>query len=246
MVDSPLGAGLGEPGVVARNGMLRYLFIGIGFAFAAAIQPGPLQAFLLSSVARRGWRRTLPAAFSPLLSDGPIAFLVLMVLDRIPTTLVGILRGAGGLFLMFLAWTSYRQWRRQATPSAVAADSAPRTLIQAAVVNILNPNPYLGWSLVLGPAVMEVWQHHPMQAAAIVIAFYATMVTVLAITILLFGTTRFLRPAAIRALILASALTLAIIGSYQLAASLSGLRGETVKNSGTVPDSFTDSDKIKA
>jgi len=37
----------------------------------------PLQAFLLSSVAQRGGNEPLPAALSPLLSDGPIALLVL-------------------------------------------------------------------------------------------------------------------------------------------------------------------------
>ena len=33
--------------------MLESIFIGGGFAFAAAIQPGPLQAFLLASVLSR-------------------------------------------------------------------------------------------------------------------------------------------------------------------------------------------------
>ena len=55
-----------------------------GFAFAAALQPGPLQAYLLASVAQRGWKRTLPAALSPLLSDGPIILVVLLVLTRLP------------------------------------------------------------------------------------------------------------------------------------------------------------------
>jgi threonine/homoserine/homoserine lactone efflux protein len=200
--------------------MLRSLFIGTGFAFAAAIQPGPLQAFLLSSVAQKGWKRTLPASFSPLLSDGPIAFLVLIVLNRVPATFGGILQGAGGLFLMVLAWMSYRQWCRQTAPGAGTEGSAPRTLIQAAVVNILNPNPYLGWSLVLGPAVLEAWHRNPVHAGVIILAFYATMVAVLASTILLFGTTRFLGPSAMRALILVSAITLAVIGIYQLVASL--------------------------
>ena len=203
--------------------MLRYLFIGIGFAFAAAIQPGPLQAFLLSSVAQKGWKRTLPASFSPLLSDGPIALLALTVLDRVPTTFGGILRGAGGLFLMVLAWTGYRQWCQQKAPCAGTGGSAPRTLIQATVVNILNPNPYLGWSLVLGPAVLEAWHRNPVHAGVIIFAFYATMVTVLASTILLFGTTRFLGPSAMRALILVSAITLAAIGSFQLVASFFSL-----------------------
>ena len=64
--------------------LLRDLLIGAGFAFGAAVQPGPLQAFLLSRVATAGWRRALPACFSPLLSDIPIALLALLVLGRLP------------------------------------------------------------------------------------------------------------------------------------------------------------------
>lgn len=200
--------------------MLEYIFIGSGFAFAAAVQPGPLQAFLFSSVARKGWRLTLPASFSPLLSDGPIALLVLLVLNRIPEPMDRILQTAGGVFLLYLAWKSYRQWRKQSTTDPATYDSEPRTLIQAALVNILNPNPYLGWSLVLGPAFLAAWSRSPTHAVVLIVSFYATMVTVLACTILLFGTTRFLGPRGRRALFLVSAVMLAALGVFMLVAGL--------------------------
>lgn len=199
--------------------MLEYLFIGGGFAFAAALQPGPLQTFLLSSVAQRGWKRTLPASFAPLISDGPIVLLTLLVLNRIPEALSLALRVAGGLFLIYLAWSSYRVWKRQTTQEPDTNVSAPRTLLQAAMVNLLNPNPYLAWSLVMGPAVLAAWQQGPVNAFVLVGAFYATMVMVLAATILLLGTTSFLSPGSRRALILVSAITLAALGIYQLIAS---------------------------
>jgi len=59
-----------------------HLLLGAGLAFAAVVQPGPLQAFLLARAAAHGWRRTLPAALSPVVSDGPIALLVILVLGR--------------------------------------------------------------------------------------------------------------------------------------------------------------------
>ena len=52
-------------------------------AFAAAIQPGPLQAFLLARVAAAGWKRTLPAVLAPLLSDIPIATLAVLGLYQL-------------------------------------------------------------------------------------------------------------------------------------------------------------------
>ncbi len=200
--------------------MTRYVLIGGGFAFAAALQPGPLQAFLLSSVARKGWKRTLPASFSPLISDGPIALFVLVVLTRVPAAMTRILQAAGGAFLLYLAWAGYRQWRGQYSTARESSDSAPRTLIQAAAVNILNPNPYLGWSLVLGPTVLEAWREGPVHAGLLVISFYATMVAALAGTILVFGTTRFLNARGRRVLILVSTAVLAGLGVYQISVSL--------------------------
>lgn len=202
--------------------MLEYILIGSGYAFAAAIQPGPLQAFFLASVAQKGWKRTLPAAFAPLLSDGPIAIVILLLLNQIPDTMTTVLRAVGGIFLVYLAWSSYRQWQQAAPTEEEEPSSTPDTLLKAALVNILNPNPYLGWSLVLGPAFLAAWEQSPAYSAALVVAFYGTMVLGLAGTIVLFGATRFLKPQARHTLILVSALLLAVLGLYQIAVSLVG------------------------
>jgi threonine/homoserine/homoserine lactone efflux protein len=36
--------------------MLLYLLQGITYGFAAAVQPGPLQTYLISQTLRNGWR----------------------------------------------------------------------------------------------------------------------------------------------------------------------------------------------
>jgi len=200
--------------------VFEYVIIGSGFAFAAALQPGPLQAYLFSSVLRRGWRRTLPASFAPLLSDGPIVVIALFVLNQVPETYQTFLRLAGGLLLLYLAWVSYMSWQQGVMQEAETVDSAPRTLIQAMMVNLLNPNPYLGWSLVLGPAVVDAWQKSQAYAVVMVVAFYGTMVIGLAGTIYIFGRTKILGPRGQRALVLISAGILAFLGVYQLAVSL--------------------------
>jgi threonine/homoserine/homoserine lactone efflux protein len=196
------------------------LILGGGYAFAAAVQPGPLQAFLLSSVARRGWRRTLPASLAPLVSDGPIALVILLVISRVPEAMSTVLQMAGGILLLYFALASYRQWRRQLASSEGESERTPPTLLQAAAVNILNPNPYLGWSLVLGPAAVRAWHERPMDAVALVGAFYVVLVITLAVTIILFGTSRFLGARGRRALILASAVILACLGAYEVGAGL--------------------------
>ncbi len=196
--------------------MLPYLILGGGFAFAAVLQPGPLQAFLLSRAASAGWKRTLPAALSPLLSDGPIALLVLFALGRIPPIGQQALRAAGGLLLLYLAWTATRQARSGTSPLEPDRSSGPRTLLQAVMVNLLNPNPYLGWALVLGPSAVSAWRESPVHAAILLTAFYGVMVVGLAVFIVLAGMVRLLPRRAHRALVYASAAILAALGIWQL------------------------------
>ncbi len=200
--------------------MTQSLLIGAGFAFAAAVQPGPLQAFLVSRAATAGWRGTLPACLSPLLSDGPIALLALLVLGRLPDGVRHALSAAGGVLLLYLAWTSYRAGREPSAPERV---SAPRTLVEAALVNVVNPNPYLGWALVLGPAVLTAWRERPTNAVALVVAFYATMVVVLALVVALSGAIGSMGSGARRALALASTVVLAGLGVFLLASGLRSL-----------------------
>ena len=201
--------------------MLEYILIGGGFAFAAAVQPGPLQAFLLARVAADGWRRTLPAALAPLISDGPIALLVLVFLHNVARGFESFLKAAGGCVFLYFAARTFIEWRRARTGAAHEAQSSPRTLLQAVAVNIINPGPYLGWSLILGPLTLEAWAESPAHAVALVGSFYVVMVLSLSLFILLLGTTTFLGPRGRRGLLLASSFALAGIAVYSLWSALS-------------------------
>jgi threonine/homoserine/homoserine lactone efflux protein len=199
--------------------MLESVMVGAGFAFAAAAQPGPLQAFLLARVAAAGWRRTLPAAAAPLISDGPIALLALVLLRTLAQGLVSALRVAGGVVLLLFAIRSYQAWRQSRQGIGLEAPSAPRTLLAAVGVNVVNPGPYLGWTLVLGPLAIESWAEAPAKAVALVLSFYVVVVLCLVLFILAVGTTSILGPRFRRALLLASSVALASLGLYSLYAA---------------------------
>jgi threonine/homoserine/homoserine lactone efflux protein len=197
--------------------MLGYLTTGVTYAFAAAVQPGPFQAYLISLVLRDGWRRTLPAVFAPLLSDIPAACLAIFVLTQIPPVGVNALRLVGGVFLLYLAAGALRAWRGYEQAVALSSPRpAQRTLVNAVTVNLLNPNPYLGWSTVIGPALVEAWRLAPWYGVALVASFYATMIAATAVLLAAFAAAHALGPRVGRVLLGVSALALAGFGVYQL------------------------------
>ena len=196
--------------------MTVYLLAGLTYGFAAAVQPGPLTAFLISQALTSGWRRALPGALAPLISDGPIAILVLLVLSTMPVGLIHWLRLLGGAYLLYLAAGAWRTWRRYDAAMATATRSGELGLLKAATVNLLNPNVYLGWSLVLGPLLLRGWSESPANGVALVASFYAAIVACLAGIVLLFHAARRIGPVVNRALVGLSAIALAGFGAYQL------------------------------
>ncbi len=202
--------------------MLPYVIQGIVYGFAAATQPGPFQAYLILQTLKQGWRKTLPMVLAPLLSDGPILALVLLVLATVPGWLVQILEIAGGMFVIYLALQAWRSWRsHDSIPDGAATmPSSGRTVFQAALVNLLNPSPYLFWSLVTGPILLTGWRQAPVNGISMLAAFYLTMVAACAAVILLFGMTRRLGFGTTRIMQLLSTLALATFGLYHIGAGI--------------------------
>jgi threonine/homoserine/homoserine lactone efflux protein len=112
-----------------------YLLSGITFGFAAAAQPGPLSIYLISRTLQSGWKRTLPAIFAPLISDGPIAVVCLLILGNLPPDLLQYIRIAGGLFILYLAFRAAVAWYKRKDSIQITEVSARRTLFDATVVN---------------------------------------------------------------------------------------------------------------
>src|SRR5512135_1507410 len=188
--------------------MWLYIVQGIGYGFAAAMQPGPFQTYLISQTLTRGWRRTLPACLAPLLSDGPIIALCLLVLSQVPVWLQRFLYIAGGLFLLYLAYSAYKSWKAFDPSLASVERGAQQSVLKAALINMLNPNPYVFWSLVTGPILLACWRETPVHGLGFIAGFYATMILGCCVTILVFGSARQLGPKVNRALLGASAVAL--------------------------------------
>ena len=196
--------------------MWIYLLQGITFGFAAAAQPGVFQTYLISQTLNNGWRKTVPLTFAPLISDIPIIFLMLVILSQMPIWLERSIRIAGGIFLLYLAYSIMKKYLSAKTEELPVQQTGSINLLQAALVNLLNPSPYLGWSLVMGPQLLKGWREAPAHGVALLIGFYPTLIISSIAIILVFAFVRQLGPKVKQILPFASAAALALLGIYQL------------------------------
>jgi len=202
--------------------MYPYLLKGLALGFAAAVQPGPFMVFLINQTLTRGFRKTWFSAFAPLISDGPIITIALFLLMQMPAWLSRGLNIAGGLFILFLAWKAYEQWKNFSLAERVEASDGKKNIIKAALMNALSPIPYIYWSFVTGPILLSGWRENPAYGVSFLAAFYVTMIGTLIGILAFFGTAQKLGGRVSRILLGVSVLALTIFGLLQLWYGLSG------------------------
>lgn len=195
--------------------MFLFLTQGLLLGGTAAAQPGPFQAYLLAQTLKNGWRRTIWAAFAPLISDGPIVLLVLLILTQTPVWFLIFMRLAGGLFLLYLAWGAYKTWKTAnfAQPSSTAGK---QTILEAALMNALSPNPYIFWATIAGPILIEGWRQSPAVGGSFILGFYGALIGGFMGFIALFAIAKQINPRFNRLLSGLSAIVLFLFALYQI------------------------------
>jgi threonine/homoserine/homoserine lactone efflux protein len=91
-----------------------------------------------------------------------------------------------------------------------------QSLLRAALINTLNPNPYIFWSLVTGPILVNGWRETPLYGVGFIAGFYLTIILVFSAVIILFGSARQLGMKVNRVLLGISGVALFCFGIYQL------------------------------
>ena len=198
--------------------VIDFLIQGLALGLAAAFSPGPFQAFLISQALANGWRRAAPVAFAPLISDGPIIIAILLVLDQLPVKLLRVIGVIGGLFVFYLAWGLWQQWRK-GTPSEVenfeqqvTVGGSRKTLFRGVLMNLLSPGPYTFWTLVTGPILLSALRQSPVHGGSFLIGFYGALIGGMLGIAALFHLARRLGPNVVRGLTLASIVILIAFG----------------------------------
>ena len=154
---------------------MESLLLGAGLGLAAGVSPGPLLALLIASTLQRGLRAGLKVAIAPLLTDLPIILLALLVLRELPAGLLRTITLVGAAFVLYLGIDTLRAAR---SPLEVDAEVPPTRadLWRGALVNFLNPHPWLFWATVGGPWVIAAWRRSRWEPVLYFAGFYLLIV----------------------------------------------------------------------
>jgi len=154
--------------------MLSFLSAGIVLGLSAGFSPGPLLALVISQTLQHGIKEGVKVAVAPLLTDFPIMVVSLLVLTRLANfrTVLGGISLVGGMFVLKLAYESIRTKKL-----AIALQKTePQSLSKGAIVNALNPNPYVFWLTVGAPTIVKGWASGPVTAVMFVAGFLGCLV----------------------------------------------------------------------
>ncbi|MCF8052438.1 MAG: LysE family translocator [Desulfobacterales bacterium] len=147
---------------------------GLLLGLAAGVAPGPLLTLVVSQTLRFGTAEGLKVALAPLLTDLPIVLVSVLLLSRLADSgkVLGAISLAGSFYLGFLAWEALRT--KPVKNDFSNAD--PKSWRRGALVNFLNPHPYLFWMTVGGPLILKGMEKDPSSPLLFVAGFYILLV----------------------------------------------------------------------
>ncbi len=154
--------------------MLAALASGLLLGLSAGLSPGPMLALVLAQTLRHGSREGCKIALTPLITDPPIIVITWAVAAKLAQLrpVLGFVSIAGAVFVLYLAWESFRPSREE--PQAPA--EAPNSWLKGIITNLLNPHPWLFWltvgAAILAKALAKGWQ----LAVAFLLGFYLLLV----------------------------------------------------------------------
>jgi len=199
------------------------LFIqGSALGITAGASPGPLQTYLISETLSGGWQRSLPIILVPILSDTPVVILTTFILEQMPDLVLQGISIIGGMFVFYMAWGLWLRWRKNSVDESGTIENPQRSFGRAVAMNLLNPNPYIFWTFVSGPILIEAIEKSWGLALAFLLGFYGVFMATMIALIALFHQTRKLGPRVVHTIQLISILILVIFGGILIKEGLIG------------------------
>lgn len=157
--------------------MLTFLALGFSMGISSGLSPGPLLTLVITASLRSGFAGGLRVALSPFITDLPIIVLSVLLSNSLPIQALRWVGTVGALVVIWLGVEALRASRHALLPGVHGPQAAPqRELWRGALVNALNPHPYLFWVTVGGPTLVRSWRISPWHSFAFMAAFYGLLI----------------------------------------------------------------------
>nr|CRH06416.1 Putative lysine exporter protein (LYSE/YGGA) [Candidatus Magnetococcus massalia] len=153
--------------------LISALLMGGSVGLVAGLSPGPLMSMVISQTLRHNRREGVKIALAPLFSDLPIILLTLFAASILTPSLLGIVSLVGSGYLLYIAYGTYKTVPLEMTTEPQAP---PSSLRAGVVVNILSPHPYLFWSTVGAPYLVNTHSQSALAAWGFVLTFYTLLI----------------------------------------------------------------------
>ena len=164
------------------TGYTSAIALGAGFGFYGAVSPGPLQTLIISETLSNGVRSSWRASLAPLMCD-PIALAIaLFCVSHVPDWTIALIAFGGATVLTRIALAEIK---------TTAEDfdfqkKHRRSLLQIWIVNMSNPNLWIGAFTLNGLWIHNFWEKGGVTlAVAYIVSYFISIVaTYLAMAIL--------------------------------------------------------------
>lgn len=153
---------------------LAFAAAGAAMGLSAGFAPGPLLTLVLSQTLTHGPAEGVKVALAPLVTDAPIVLAAWLLLSRFSgsPTVLGVLSLAGACLLVRYGWDCLAA----PPPDAAAPARAPRSLLRGVAANFANAHPYLFWTAVGVPMLLDAAKTGPQAVVVFLAVFYAAIV----------------------------------------------------------------------
>jgi len=162
--------------------MLTALFAGLSIGLGSGVAPGPLTGLAISTTLRSGLGSGLRIAIAPLISDSVIILLSLTLVSQLPDGAITVLGIVGGIvvaaFGLEILWSAHKMSDTEVQMGSKKPPKLQRlpVLAQGALINVLNPAPWIFWITAGSTILIGFWRESPTQAIVFLVAFYLTLV----------------------------------------------------------------------